>query len=220
MKRLIALTVCIALIFIGCAQSNEHCIFRSGDMITIYWAFQENAEIANFELSNNILELDIDTDELQEKQSIPINFVEDNETLEITGMSRLDNLAIFHIVVNPLQESIPELPRTRSKYMTYRGSKWSLDDSVGDFTKAESFRSGDRVTVYWRRAEKIEKAWHNWTKGNKISDKWMESRELPDGWMEALPLPDMDPQDWVLIGFGITPEICIAYFRIFSDSTD
>ena len=50
MKRQIILIVSIAVILVGCGQSNEHAIFRSGDMITIYWVLQENAEIANFEL--------------------------------------------------------------------------------------------------------------------------------------------------------------------------
>ena len=126
-------------------------------MITLYWVLQEDAEIANFELNHNTLELDIDTGEIHKQQSISVNFAEDYEKLEIKGMSRLDDLAIFHIVVNPLQELHAELPRIQSAYMTYRGTEWSLDDSVGDFTKAESFRSGDRITVYWRRAEKIEK---------------------------------------------------------------
>ena len=37
MKRQIILIVSIAVILVGCGQSNEHAIFRSGDMITIYW---------------------------------------------------------------------------------------------------------------------------------------------------------------------------------------
>lgn len=221
MKIQIVLTVCIALILIGCGQSNEYSIFRSDDMITVYWVLEENVEIANFKLSNNTLELDIDIGELQEKQNLPINLVKNDETLEITGMSRLDELAIFHIIVNPMLKTHRELPRTRNEYMTYRDSKWSHDNSVGDFTKAEWFRSSDRITVYWRRAEKIEKEWGNWnwSKGKKTSDKWMESRGLPDGWIEALPFPDNPLQESTLIGFGMTPEICIAYFRIFSDST-
>jgi hypothetical protein len=189
-------------------------------MITLYWVLQENAEIANFELTDNVLELDIDTGESQEKQMLRINFAANHETLEIKGMSRLDELVIFHIVVNPLLESHPERPRTRSEYTTYRGSKWSHDNSVGDFTKAELFRSEDRITVYWHRPEKLERPWFNWARGWGKSDKWMESRELPDDWIEALPLPVMEPQEEITcIGVGKTPEIFIGYFRVSSNPT-
>jgi hypothetical protein len=101
--RIAFLIACTALILIGCGKSNEHGIFRSGDMITLYWVLQENAEIANFELTDNVLELDIDTGESQEKQMLRINFAANHETLEIKGMSRLDELVIgyFRVSSNP-----------------------------------------------------------------------------------------------------------------------
>ena len=209
---------CITFLLASCANTNEHGIFRSDDKITVYWVLQEDTKIADFKLTDNALELEIDMGEQRETQYLPINMLEKDETLEVKGMSTLDDLAIFHIVVNPLMPWYPEFPRTRSEYTTHRGDEWLNDDSIGDFTEAEFFRAGDRLTAYWRIPEKTKMVGYKWTKGKKTSDKWTESRELPDGWIEALPLPTMEPQEQITcIGVGKTPEIFIAYFRIFSD---
>lgn len=212
------LAISLASILAGCGDSNEHAVFRSGDMITIYWVLEENEEINNFELRNNILEFDIDAGELREKQMLPINFAKSHETLEIKGMSRLDDLTIFHILVNPMKQSHSELPKTQSTYMTYRGRKQSinLDEKPGDFTHAKAFRSGDRITVYWHRSEKSEKTKFKWTRGHSRSDMWMEGRGLPDNWTELLSIKEVEPHENIkLIGLGSTPEIFIAYFRVF-----
>ena len=37
MKLKPILIICLTLTLIGCGDSNEYAIFRSGDMITIYW---------------------------------------------------------------------------------------------------------------------------------------------------------------------------------------
>ena len=219
MKTQIVLIVCLALILIGCGDSNEHAIFRSGDMITIYWVLEENAEIANFALKDNILEFDIDTGDLHEKQMLPITFVESHETLEIKGMSKLDDLAIFHILVHPMRQSDSELPKTQSTYMTYFGRKHSIniDKKPGDFTNAKAFRSGDRITLYWHRPEKPEKTWASWTRGHSRSDMWMEGRGLSDNWTEKLSIKEVEPNEKIVcIGLGSTPEIFIAYFRVSS----
>ena len=225
MKTQIVLIVCLALILVGCGDldSNEHAIFRSGDMITIYWVLEDNEEINNFELRNNILELDIETRELHEKQSLPIKFAANHETLEIKGMSRLDELAIFHVLVNPMRQSHSELPKTQSTYMTYLGRKHSIniDKEPGDFTNAKAFRSGDRITVYWHRPEKSKKTQFKWTRGNSRSDMWMEGRGLPDNWTEALSIEDVEPNEKIVcIGLGSTPEIFIAYFSVLPNSTE
>lgn len=186
MKIRITLIVCFALILVGCGDSYEHAIFRSGDMITIYWVLEEeNAEIANFELKDNILEFDIDTGDLHEKQMLPINFAKSHETLEIKGMSRLDELAIFHIVVNPMRQSYHEFPGIRKSYMTFRGREHLENTKPGDFTNAETFRVGDRITVFWHRPGKSEKNWHNWTKGSGSSNT-MDKSGLPDNWVDRL----------------------------------
>ena len=222
-KGLILLTISLAVMLIGCGQSNEHAIFRSGDMITIYWVLEENAEITNFELKDNILEFDIDDEELHEKQMLPINFAKNHETLEIKGMTRLDDLAIFHIWVNPMRQSHKELPKTQSTYMTYLGRKEhiNIDKKPGDFTNAKAFRSGDRITVYWHRPEKSEKTWFKWTRGHSRSDMWMEGRGLPDNWTERLSIKEVKPNEKIVcIGLGSTPEIFIAYFRVYSNFSD
>ena len=206
---------------IGCGDSNEHAVFRSEDMITIYWVLEDDEEINNFELSKNILELDIETGELHEKQSLPIKFATSHETLEIKGMSRLDDLAIFHIVVNPMMQSHPELPIVQKTYTTYRGIDIDLDNEPGDFTKAKTFRTGDRITMFWHRPDKPEKKWHNWTHGTGKSDMWMEGRPLPDNWREGLSITGVEPHESIkVIGIGSTPEIFIVYFRVAPNSTD
>lgn len=177
---LILLVIACAVGFAGCGQSNEHAVFRSEDMITIYWVLEDNEKINNFKLQNNILELDIKNGELHEKQSFPIKLAANHETLEIKGMSRLDELAIFHIVVNPMMQSHPELPIVQKTYTTYRGIRYNLEDEPGDFTKAKTFRSGDRLTMFWHRPNKPEKKWHEWAQGSGKSDMWMEGRNLPD----------------------------------------
>ena len=217
MKIQIVLIVCLVLMLIGCGDSNEHAVFRSEDMITIYWVLEDDEEINNFELSKNILELDIETGELHEKQSLPIKFATSHETLEIKGMSRLDDLAIFHIMVTSMTRSYG----VYKTYTTYRGSDIDRDSELGDFTKAKTFRTGDRITMFWHRPDKPEKKWHNWTHGTGKSDMWMEGRPLPDNWREGLSITGVEPHESIkVIGIGSTPEIFIVYFRVAPNSTD
>ena len=218
-KVLTLLTISLVIWLSGCGDSNEHAIFRSGDMITIYWVLEEeNAEIANFELKDNILEFDIDIGDSHEKQSLPIKFVKSHETLEIKGISRLDELAIFHVVVNPMRHH--ELPGTQKSYMTFRGREHLRDTKLADFTHVETFRSGDRITVFWHRPEKSEKNWHNWTKGSGKSDT-IDDSGLPNNWVEKLSITGVEPHENIkLIGVGNTPEIFIAYFRVRSNPTE
>ena len=215
MKTQIVLIACLALILVGCGDSNEHAIFRSGDMITIYWILEEeNAEITSFELKDNILEFDIDTGDLHEKQMLPINFAKSHGTLEIKGISRLDELAIFHIVVNPMRQSYHKFPGIEKSYMTFREREHLENTKPGDFTNAETFRVGDRITVFWRRPEKSEKNWHNWTKGSGSSST-MDKGGLPVNWVDRLFIKEVKPHEKVmLIGVGRTPEIYIAYFHV------
>lgn len=220
-KGLIFLAITLAIGLAGCGESNENAVLRSEDMITVYWVLEDNEAINNFELSDNILELDIKMGELHEKRSLPIKFATSHETLEIKGMSRLDELAIFHIVVNPMMESHPELPTVRTTFTTHRGHKYRLDNEPGDFTKAKTFRSGDRITMFWHRPAKPEKRWHKWAQGNSKSDMWMEGRPLPDNWTEGLSITGVEPHESVkVIGIGSTPEIFIVYFRVLPNSTE
>lgn len=221
-KKLILLTINLAVVgFMGCGESNEHAVLRSEDMITIYWVLEENAEIANFELKDNILELDVKMGELHEKQNLPIKFAANHETLEIKGMSRLDELAIFHIVVNPMRQSHPDLPIVQKTYTTYRGVGHSFENEPGDFTKAKTFRSGDRITMFWHTPDKPEKKWHGWARGSGKSDMWMEGRKLPDSWTEGLAITGVEPHESVkVIGIGSMPEIFIVYFRVLTNSTE
>lgn len=222
-KGLILLAVSLVVMLAGCGESNEHAVFRSEDMITIYWVLEDNEEIDNFELQNNILELDIKTGELHEKQSLPIKFATNHENLEIKGMSRFDELAIFHIVVNPMMQSHPKRPTVQKTYTTYRGSEHitDIDNEPGDFTKAKTFRSGDRLTMFWHKPDKPEKRWHKWTRGTGKGDMWMEGRSLPDNWTEGLSITGVEPHESVkIIGIGSTPEIFIVYFRVLSNSTE
>ncbi len=222
-KGLILLAITLAIGLAGCGESNEHAVFRSEDMITIYWVLEDNEKINNFELNNNILELDIKVGESHEKQSLPIKFATNPETLEIKGMSRLDDLAIFHIVVNPMMQSHPELPTVRMTYTTYRGTEhiMNVDNEPGDFTKAKTFRSGDRITMFWHRPDKPEKKWHKWTHGSGKSDMWMEGRPLPENWTEGLSITGVEPHESVkIIGIGSMPEIFIVYFRVLPNLTE
>lgn len=221
MKLQIVLVICLTLTVIGCGQSNEHAVLRSEDMITIYWVLEDNEEINNFELENNILELDIKRGELHEKQSLPIKFATSHETLEIKGMSRLDELAIFHIVINPMMQSHPELPIVQKTYTTYRGSHIDSDSEPGDFTKAKTFRSGDRITMFWHKPNKPEKKWHGWAYASGKSDMWMEGRPLPENWTEGLSITGVEPHESVkVIRIGSTPEIFIVYFRVLPNPTE
>lgn len=220
-KVLILLAISLVIWLSGCGDSKEHAIFRSEDMITIYCVLEDNEEINNFELNNNILEFDIKMGELHEKQSLPIKFATSHETLEIKGMSRLDDLAIFHIVVNPMMQSHSELPIVQKTYTTYRGSDIDRDNEPGDFTKAKTFRIGDRITMFWHRSEKPEKKWHKWTHGSGESDMWMEGRPLPDNWTEGLSITGVEPHESIkVIGIGSTPEIFIVYFRVLPNPTE
>ena len=220
MKLQIVLIICLTLTLIGCGDSNEHAIFRSGDMITVYWVLEDNADIANFGLKDNILEFDMDTGDLHEKQMLPINFSKSHETLQIKGMSRLDELAIFHIVVNPMRQSHHESLGTQKSYMTFRGDEHLRNIKPGDLTNTETFRSGDRITVFWHRPEKSEKNWYNWTKGSGNSNT-IDKSGLPDNWVEKLSITGVEPHENIkLISVGNTPEIFIAYFRVLPNPTE
>ena len=102
MKGQIVLISLIGLLLASCGKpnENEYAISRLADMITIYWILPANSEIANFELKDNVLKLDIHADKRQEKRNLPIPIgawqqdlfaiAENHETLEIKGISRLD----------------------------------------------------------------------------------------------------------------------------------
>ena len=214
MKIQIVLIVCLVLRFIGCGDSNEHAVFRSKDMITIYWVLEDNEEINNFELSNNILEFDIKMGELHEKQSLPIKFAANHETLEIKGMSRLDDLAIFHIMVTSMTRS----HGIYKTYTTYRGSDIGGDYELGDFTKAKTFRTGDRITMFWHRPDKPEKKWYKWTHAEGTT---FGGEPRSDHWTEELSITGVEPHESInAIYIDSTPEIFIVYFRVLPNPTE
>ncbi len=260
MKLQIVLISITALLFVSCGKSNEneYAISRLADMITLYWVLPADSEIANFEFKDNVLELDIGTGKHHEKRqlSIPIGawqqksfaIMENHETLEIKGISRLDDLAIFHIMVHPTVESTSEFPfKTHIMWKSIDG-KWqespqivpsvcvytsSRPDSYlrniggsgkpGSFRHAKIFRSGDRITAYWHSSGK-PRTWFNQVQsgsgyiGGGVSEKAIG---LPNDWIQQMSITKIEPhEDITCLGVGTTPEIFIAYFRISSNSTN
>ena len=267
MKMQMVLMSCMALLLTSCGKSNEneYAISRLADMITVYWVLPAHAEIANFELTDNVLELEIDMGDLAEKNgrrilenkelSIPTGawqessssaIAENRETLELKGMSRMDALAIFHIAVHPMMESTskmrfkthimwkwidgewresPQIVPFKCIYRSSRPYRYfrNLGDKPGRFTRAETFRAGDRITAYWHSPGKPTK-WSNLTHaergyiGGGIGEKGLR---LPDNWIRRLSIADVKPHENITcIGVGTTPEIFIAYFSISSNSAD
>lgn len=261
MKLQIVLISVMGLLLVSCGKSNEneYAISRLADMITIYWVLPANSEIANFELKDNILELDIDTDKQQERRQLPIPIgawqeksfaiIENHETLEIKGISSLDDFAIFHIMAHPTTESSLEFPFKTHIMWKWIDGEWQksrqivpfvcvytssrpdrylrrIGDSgkAGNFTQAEIFRSGDRITAYWHNPDKPRTTWFNHAHaeegymGGGISEKAIG---LPDNWIERMSITKREPhEDITCLGVGETPEILIAYFRVSSNSTD
>ena len=266
MKVQIVLISFIGLLLVSCGKSNkyEYAFSRLADMITIYCVLPMNSEIANFELKGNVLALNIDPDKQEEKRKylIPIKIpipmgaweqdsstiVGIHETLEIKGMSRLDELAIFHIMAQPTMESAPEFPfKTHIMWKwidgewqeapqivpfkcVYRSSRPERylrhigDRGAGSFTQAKIFRSGDRITAYWHSPGKPRTTWFNYAEagrgymGGGISEKGIG---LPDNWIERMPMTKIESHETLTcLGVGKTPEIFIAYFRVSSNSTD
>lgn len=260
MKMRIVLISLIGLLLASCGKSNEneYAISRLADMITLYWVLPANSEIANFELKDNVLELDIDMDKqrVTRNLSIPIGawqqksiaIIENHETLEVKGISRLNELAIFHIMAHPTMESAPEFPfKTHIMWKSIDG-KWQEspqivpsvcvfmssrpdrylrnlgDNAPGNFTQAEIFRSGDRITAYWHSPGKPRTTWFNHAQaesgyiGGGIGEKGIG---LPDNWIEQMPIAKIEPHESVTcLGVGKTPEIFIAYFRVSSNATN
>lgn len=261
MKWQIVLISLIGLLLASCGKSNEsdYAISRLADMITVYWVLPMNSEIANFELKDNVLVLDINTDKQQIIRKVPIpigawqekkslTIAENHETLEIKGISRLEALAIFHIMVHPTMESTRELPfKTHIMWKSIDG-KWQEspqivpsvcvfrssrsdrylrrigDSGAGDFKQAKIFRSGNRITAYWHSSGKPRTPWLNQARtdsgyiGGGISEK---SIGLPDNWIEQMPIAKIEPHESVTcLGVGKTPEIFIAYFRVSSTATN
>lgn len=268
MRWQIVLISCITLFLVSCGKSNEneYAMARLADMITVYWVLPARAEIANFELTDNVLELEIDMGDLAEKNGfrilekkelrIPIGawqekssfaIAENRELLEIKGMSRLDDLAIFHIMVHPTMESTSEVPfKTHimwkwidgewqeapqivpfiCDYMSARPERYQRrigESGPGNFRRAKIFRSGNRITAYWHSSGKPIK-WFNQAEatsgymGGGIGEKGLG---LPDDWIKQVPITEIEPhEDITCLGVGKTPEIFIAYFSVFSNSAD
>ena len=259
MKVQIVLISAIGLLLVSCGKSNEneYAISRLADMITLYWVLPANSEIANFELKDNVLELDVDTDQPQEKRKIRIpigawqeqasfTIAGNHETLEIKGISRLDELAIFHIMAHPTMESTSESPFQTHIMWKWIEGKWQespqivpfncaytssrpdryfrhLGDKAGNFKQAKIFRSGDRITAYWHSPSK-PRTWFNQAQaesgyiGGGISERGIG---LPDNWIKQMPITKIEPHENITcLGVGPTPEIFIAYFRVSSNSTD
>ncbi len=269
MKMQMVLMICIALLLTSCGKSNEneYAISRLADMITIYWTLPANSEIANFELKDNVLKLEIDMGDIAEKNGfrilekkelrMPIGawqdsasfaITENSETLELKGMSRLDELAIFHIAVHPMMESTSQMPFKTHIMWKWIDGKWREspqivpsicvfmssrpnrylrnlgDNAPGNFTQAEIFRSGDRITAYWHSPGKPRTTWFNIAHaergyiGGGISEKGIR---LPDNWIKKMSITKIAPHEYITcLGVGKTPEIFIAYFRVSSNSTD
>ena len=268
MRLQIVLISIVGLLLASCGKSNEneYAIARLADMITVYWVLPAHAEIANFEFTDNVLELEIDMGDIAEKNGwrvlenkelrIPIGawqesasfgIAENHETLELKGMSRLDDLAIFHIAVHPMMESTSEMPfKThimwkwidgawrespqivpfKSIYKSSRPERYLRnlgDKAPGRFEAAGVFRSDDRITAYWRSPGKPGK-WFNQAQaqdgyiGGGISERGIR---LPDNWIERMSITDVKLHEKITcIGVGETPEIFMAYFRVSPNSTD
>lgn len=260
MKVQIVLISVIGLLLVSCGKSNEneYAISRLADMITLYWVLPANSEIANFEIKDNILELDINTDTQQVTRKLPIPIgawqqksiaiIENHETLEIKGISRLGKLAIFHIMAHPTMESAREFPFKTHIMWKWIDGKWQAlpqivpsvcvfmssrpdrylrrigDRGAGNFKQAKIFRSGNRITAYWHSSGKPRTTWFNKAQtesgyiGGGISEKGIG---LPDNWIEQMSIAKIEPHEYVTcLGVGKTPEIFIAYFRVSSNSTD
>ena len=74
MKMQMVLMSCIALLLASCGKSNEneYAMARLGDMITVYWVLPAHSKIANSELADNVLELEIDMGDIAEKNGFRI----------------------------------------------------------------------------------------------------------------------------------------------------
>ena len=243
MKSQTVLMIVIALLFMGCGKSNEseYAVSRLADMMTVYWVLPANTEVTNFELKDSALNLEIETIKRGGKQTFSIPISENREMLEIVGMSKLDNLAIFHILAHPVMESNPEMPFKTHIMWKWIDGKWTeapqivpfrcdytssrpdrylfnIGDKPGNFTAAETFRSGNRITAYWHSHGKPIK-WFNQAKPESgyisggIGERGIG---LPDNWIERMSISDMKLHENITcIGVGITPEIFVAYFRVF-----
>lgn len=266
MKLQIVLISLIGLLLASCGKSNEndYAISRLADMITVYWVLPAGAEIANFELADNVLELEIDMGDRAEKngfrvlenkalrlpsgvwqESSSFAIAENRETLELKGMSRLAELAIFHIAVQPMMKSTSEMPfkthimwkwidgewRESPQIVPFKGIYVSSrsdirnlgDKGPGHFEAAKTFRSDDRITAYWHSPGKPRTRWFNLAQaergyiGGGIGEKGIG---LPDNWIEQMPIAKIEPYESVTcLGVGTTPEIFIAYFRVSSNAT-
>lgn len=103
---LVLLTIGITLLLTSCGRSNENdfAISRLADMLTLYWVLPANTEVAHFQLNDNVLEIETDRERFSDRRVGRKRFnivCQKHETLQLTGMSRLDDIAIFHLRVHP-----------------------------------------------------------------------------------------------------------------------
>ena len=124
------------------------------------------------------------------------------------------------------QES-PQIVPFNCVFMSSRPDRYlrRIGDSgkAGNFTQANIFRSGNRITACWHGPGK-PRTWFNQERaeigyiGGGISEKGIG---LPDNWIERMSITKIEPHEGITcLGVGQTPEIFIAYFRVSSNSTD
>ena len=242
---LVLLAIGITLLLTSCGKSgeNDFAISRLADMITVYWVLPANTEVAHFQLNDNVLEIETDierfSDRLVGRKQFDI-VCQKHETLQLTGMSRLNDIAIFHLRVHPVMkpnEAVPydthlmwkwidgewrEAPQIvpfRCDFVSSRPDSYlrNMGDAPGNFTAAKTFRSADRITAFWQSPGKPLR-WLNQSHAEKglikggIGERGIG---LPDNWIQRMSITDIKPHESITcIGVGRTPEIHIAYFSV------
>lgn len=242
---LVLLTIGITLLLTSCGRSNENdfAISRLADMLTVYWVLPANTEVAHFQLNDNVLEIETDTERFSDRRVGRKRFdivCQKHETLQLTGMSRLDDIAIFHLRVHhgmkpngavPYDTHLmwkwidgewreaPQIVPFRCDFVSSRPDNYlrNMEDAPGNFTGAKTFRFGNRITAFWQSPGKPPR-WLNQSDAEKgIIEGGIGERgiRLPDNWIQRMSITDIKPHESITcIGVGQTPEIRIAYFSV------
>ena len=161
MERQIVLVVCFVLILIGCGDSTGgYGIFRSSDMVTVFVPLPDTSEIADVNVDNKALHLDIDTGEkivprIIQLQRRLFKVVEPDETVEIHGKNRINDYAVIHLRAFDTKYKVSKFVKLYiSKFYDFKIT--NSGEKPDPFENSGAFRVGDKIIAYCRLQDNID----------------------------------------------------------------
>ena len=162
MRGLLLLTISFAIGLIGCGDSTGgYGLFRSRDMITVFVPLADTSKIAEVQVDNKALYIDIDTGEKIVPRVIQLQrrlfqAVEPDETVEIHGRDRINNYAVIHLRTFDTKHKVSKSIELYA-HAFYEGFKiTNARNQPEPFDNSGAFRFGDKIMAYCRLQDNME----------------------------------------------------------------